>query len=262
MTEYKKDGVEDENNSKVVEKEIAGETFATTDTLELTGQALNNINAGFTENSKFDLSLKKEVSKITVKNGQGTRELTYKGEEVAKVEVHSKQIENTTITVEYLIKVTNEGEIQGYVGDIVDYKPQDLEFNKENNKDWQIGKDGNLHNVSLANSVIKKGETKEVKLILTKKLSEDNMGTSINTAEIASANNEYKISDIDSTPGNKAKNEDDMGTARILVSVSTGLIVTISISTIVLIILAIAGYLIYKKRKGGVLSEDKSKTKT
>ena len=93
------------------------------------------------------------------------------------------------------------------------------------------------------------GETKILTLTLTKTMTENNTGTTVNTAEIAKASNELSIPDKDSTPGNKVQGEDDMSTAEVIISIRTGLAFTIG-TIVVIIILAVGGTVIYTiKRK-------------
>ena len=72
------------------------------------------------------------------------------------------------MVVKYKFTITNEGVIEGYVKKLADYLPAELKFSSELNKDWYEGKDGVIYNASLANTVIKPGESKEVTLVLTK----------------------------------------------------------------------------------------------
>ena len=97
--------------------------------------------------------------------------------------------------MEYSIKVTNEGKIAGKATEIVDYMPEDVTFDASLNQSWYKGEDGNLYTTALANEQINPGESKEVKLILTKKMTENNTGTTFNTAEIAGDTNSENIAD-------------------------------------------------------------------
>ena len=255
-TQYKKDGVDETRNSDVIQKEVNGKISTITDTLTIHNGGLSNINAGFIENEIFDISLNKTISKVIVQNAQGTRQITYNKEKLAKVEIRSKYIENTTVLVEYNIEIKNEGELQGYVNEIVDYIPSDLQFSSEINKDWYIGSDGNLHNNSLLNNVINPGETKTITLTLTKQMTAENTGNSINTAEIAETSNDFSVVDTDSIPNNKKDGEDDISSAELIISVGTGAVV-VSISIIVILIIVGVVFVIYKKKeRGGKLDEN------
>ena len=74
-------------------------------------------------------------------------------------------------------------------------------FSGEENKDWYLS-NGNVYTTSLANTIINPGETKELKLVLTRQMTNENTGIVRNTAEIASSYNELGIEDINSKAAN------------------------------------------------------------
>ena len=114
--------------------------------------------------------------------------------------------------------------------------PSDLKFSSELNKDWyQTGTD--LYNTSLANEKITAGQSKSVKLTLTKAMTENNTGLINNTAEIAESYNELGIADSKSTPGNRVNGESDYGSADAILSLKTGGEVYIAITIIAIIAL-------------------------
>ena len=78
-------------------------------------------------------------------------------------------------------------------------------------------------------------------MTLTKSMTEDNTGRINNTAEIVEAYNELGIEDSNSTPGNKTKGENDMGSADVIISIGTGAIIFYSTVTIVVIIAILSG---------------------
>ena len=148
------------------------------------------------------------------------------------------------MVIEYKIVVKNEGEVAGYAKKVVDYLPTGVGFSTELNKDWYLSDNGNVYNASLANEIINPGETKELTLVLTKKITEDSLGVLTNNAEIYEAYNEQGLKDIDSTPGNKAENEDDMSKADIAISIVTGKIITYT--AIAFGVMAILGFGVYE----------------
>ena len=170
---------------------------------------------------------------------------------MAKAEIHSKQINGSTVLIEYKIRVTNVGEVEGYAKKIVDYMPNDLKFSSELNKDWYKTNTG-LYNSSLANEKIEAGESKELTLVLTKSMTENNTGLVNNTAEIAEAYNELGLADRNSTPGNKTQGENDMSSADVIISIKTGekifYITLIAVITLV-ILSAIAVPIVRKVKK-------------
>ena len=195
----------------------------------------------------FDLKLDKYITKVIIQNKQGTLVKEYNDTNLAKVEIDRKYLSNSTIIIEYSINVTNEGEIAGYVGEITDYIPKDLKFTSEMNKEWYSSTDGNLHNNTLANEKIEPGATKTKTLILTKTMTDNNTGTTINTAEITKCSNLLRVNDTDSTPGNNKQGEDDTSTAEIIISVKTGGVI-IGIVPILILMIIIA-VIIENKRK-------------
>ena len=250
-TTYKKSGVSEEQNSDAIDKTVNYEgkdqIAAVTEEIVLSDTNKFNIDLGIVEDAKFDLKLDKIVQAITVNNGKNTTEHVYNSK-LAKIDFESKYAKTSSMVVEYKFTITNEGGIAGYVKKLADYLPEELKFNSELNKDWYEGKDGVIYNASLANTIINPGESKEVTLILTKNINgDDDFGLINNSAEIYETSNDYGALDVDSTPGNKATNEDDYSTANVLTSVKTGDIVIYT--TLIVTIIAIVGVGIYMIKK-------------
>lgn len=250
-TTYKKSGVSEEQNSDAIDKTVNYEgkdqIAAVTEEIVLADTNQFNIDLGIVEDAKFDLKLDKVVQAITVNNGKNTKEHVYNSK-LAKLDFESKYANTSSMVVEYKFTITNEGGIAGYVKKLADYLPEKLKFNSELNKDWYEGKDGVIYNASLANTIINPGESKEVTLILTKNMNgDDDFGLINNSAEIYETSNDYGALDIDSTPGNKATNEDDYSTANVLTSVKTGDVVIYT--TLIITIITIVGVGIYMIKK-------------
>lgn len=241
LTKYKVEGVSEAQNSDVRLNEISidgqKQNIASTDTIKIEDSDISDINIGLIELKDFDLKLDKTISKMIIQNSAGTKTLEYNDEKIAKAEIDAKQLNGTTVIIEYKIKVSNVGEVAGYARKIADYIPKDLQFNSEMNKDWY--QTGNvLYSSSIANDKIEPGETKILTLTLTKKMNEENLGLVNNRAEIAEAYNDLGLLDINSTPGNQNQNENDYSSADIILSIRTGKAVYISIGLIIAIILS------------------------
>lgn len=248
VTTYKKDGT-NTNKAMNLTLKIDGTNTncGATDTINL-NQNLYDINIGLVINEKFDLSLSKTITKVTVKTNEKTVTNNYNNSNLEKIEIKSKEINGAIVAIEYSIIVTNEGAITGKVNKIVDYlRDTDLKFNSELNSGWYLGTDGNLYNSTLNNTELKSGEKAEVKLVLTKTMTENNTGITNNTAEIYEAYNKEGKEDYDSTPANKIQNEDDTGNAEIIVGVKTGQVTYILFATLVTATM-LAGLIILKKR--------------
>lgn len=255
LTQYQKDGISSSKNSKVISKKITvgnlEKVYAVTDTIGITDRSVANINMGLIRAAEFDLRLDKYINKVIVQTANGSSVYSYDKTQLAKVEIDSKKLANANVTIEYKIIVSNMGEIDGYVRKVSDYLPSGFTFNSQENKNWYKQGD-DLYNASLANEKIAVGQTKELTLKVSRKISANEMGTYTNIAEIADSYNEAGVTDINSTPGNKVKGENDMSQADLIISIKTGkaLLYTMLIISLVLIM----GMGVYEIKKR-VLSE-------
>lgn len=170
-TKYQVEGADETLNSDAIDKLIVYEgkqiTAAVTEEITVQDENKFDIDLGIVEDPKFDLKLDKIVGSITVNTSKATTEHEY-NKNFAKIDFESKYADSSTMVVEYKIIVTNEGAIPGYVKKIADYLPNEMKFSTELNQDWYEGKDGTIYNIALANTIINPGESKEVKLVLTK----------------------------------------------------------------------------------------------
>lgn len=250
ITTYKKQGIADNVTSKATSKElnINGKKgiYGVTDKIEINDLSIANINMGLIQAQKFDLKLDKYIEKVTVESNKSLKTYGYNNSQLAKVELHSKKEKNAKITVEYKIVISNIGEIDGYAKSIIDYIPEG--WNLEEANGWNL-QNGILTSEQLANEKIKVGEQKELTVKLVKNVNNDNWaGSYINTAEIGASYNELGISDINSVENNKKPGENDISSATVILSISTGktiTVITILLSSI--FILGIGIILIKKK---------------
>ena len=248
VTLYRAEGINNSENSDAVTatRKINGEEkiAAFTDSIKLE-QNETDIDLGLAEAKVFSLRLEKTISKMIVTNQEGTKTYDFDDKNLAKVEIASKSLSDSNVIIEYKMKVINDGEIAGYANSIVDYIPSSLTFNSGLNNDW-YQKGNNIYTSSLADTKIEPGETKEIKLTLTKKMTESNTGLTNNKAEIESSYNTLGVPNTASTSSdNKTKN---LGSADAIISVKTGTAVSyVSLTfTIVIVIFGLA-YLINKK---------------
>ena len=206
----------------------------------------------------FDLSLKKWVSKAIVTNEDGSQniiETGHTGDEnpdpPAKVDLGRQDINKVTVKFEFQIKVTNEGEVAGYVKEITDYIPEGLKFVKEDNPDWYEREplDGKerVATKKLENTLLEPGESATVSILLTWINGEDNMGLKTNIAEISQDDNEFDLPDIDSTPDNFKNGEDDIDDAPVIITVALGdTVIYIGVATLAIVILTVGTFIIKK----------------
>lgn len=255
ITTYQKNGVPTTSNSDAINMEVVLDGNKTnvgmSDTIKIVDKNVRYIDIGVYGEEKFDLKLDKFITKITLTTPTiGTSQTDYDNETFTKVEILRQNAGKSNIVVEYKIVVTNEGAIPGYVNKIIDYLPDDVTFSSEVNPDWYISKNGDtIYSSSLADKKINPGESKEIKLVLTKKLTAESLGSIMsNTSEIYEATNDAGLQDIDSEPANKLESEDDFGQADIVLSVVTGKIVGYSIIIVIALGIVVAGIIIIKKK--------------
>ena len=175
----------------------------------------------------FDLALRKWVTQaIVIENGKETvTETGHKAEDdpeaPVKVEIPSGKLNKVVVKFRYKIRVTNEGEIAGFVKEITDYVPEGLKFEQADNPGW-TEKDGVITTDMLKDTLLQPGDSAEVEIVLTWINNANNMGLKVNTAEISEDDNESDTPDIDSTPNNKVPGEDDIDDAPVILSIKTG----------------------------------------
>ncbi len=231
VTTYQAKDIETGVNSDAIEMNITlnGEKrlAGITNVINVNGNNVRDIDIGLYKLQRFDLRLEKYVSKITLTTPTiGTKLYTNKDSKIEKVEILSQNVGKASMVIEYKLVVTNEGAVAGYAKKLVDYLPSSVSFSTDLNKDWYLSENGNVYNASLANTLIQPGESKEVTLVLSKKITEEDMGNVLNNnAEIYEADNEQGLNDIDSVAGNNESEEDDISKADIVISTVTGTII-------------------------------------
>lgn len=251
LTDYRKKDVDSDKNSDA----IMSNNSIITDKIRVIDTSISDIDIGLVKAGIFDLSLDVSINNVIVQDNLKTKPYAMENTKLAKVDINSQYIENSKVYIEYTVNITNNGEIAGYAKSIVDYLPDYLTLDTSLNPDWYIGTDGNAYTEKLEKELINPGETKTIKLILIKQMTENNTGMVNNTFEIAKSYNEYAIEDVDSIAGNKAQGEDDMSIADTIIGVQTGMgILWTTITTSVLIILLLVFYMIkiyfdFKNRK-------------
>ena len=252
LSKYRVQGASQDRTSSAILKKLSisgtEQEIASTDIIEITDKNVSDMNIGLIKLQNFDFKLEKYVEKVIIQDSKGSTVKEYGDETLARAEIDGKKVNGTTVLIEYKIRVTNVGEVAGYVRKIADYMPSDLKFNSELNKDWYETKDG-LYTSCFANDKIEPGQSKEITLTLTKAMTENNLGLINNTAEITEEYNDLGLSDSNSTPGNKVKGENDLGSADLILGPKTGGAVYVGIAIAVVVVLAGVAYVIIRKNK-------------
>ena len=201
----------------------------------------------------FDLSLRKWVTQaIVTENGEEKIiESGHKAEDdpedVVKVDLKKSKINSVTIKFRYKIRVKNEGNIAGYAKELKDYIPDGLKFVAEDNPQWKQIDEKTITTDQTKDILLQPGDTTEVEVVLTWINDSENFGVMDNWAEISKDHNDFNSPDIDSTPDNNKKGEDDIDDAPVSVGVQTGQIRTFTTIGLAVLVILSSGVALIKK---------------
>lgn len=196
---------------------------AITDGINVRFASVNNIDLGLIEVSDFDLSINSEITEIEVVNNDGkVRNLNFNDKKTVKLELDSKTLDNADINIKYVVRVKNEGKLEGNVLKVKAYIPADMKFDKRLNSLWQMDSEGNLFTTSISAVEIKPNQILQIPLILTKEFNKKGLGLSVVGFEIAETKNNLGLLDRDSTPNNKNTEEDDYINVDLILGLNTG----------------------------------------
>ena len=156
------------------------------------------------EAKPFNIGVEKEITGIIV---NGERRTPTNGK-LEKVEIYRKSTEDTSVQVEYKIKVSNTGEVSGNAT-IEENIPEGMSL-ANNDGTWEE-QEGKLIKVI---PEIGAGETKEYTVLLNWEQSGNNMGEKAN---------EVKLVETGNVPGFVDNNDkDNTSNANVIISVETG----------------------------------------
>ena len=201
----------------------------------------------------FDLSLRKWVTQaIVTENGEDKIiESGHKAEDdpedVVKVDLKKSKINKVTIKFRYKIRVKNEGNIAGYAKELKDYITNGLKFVPEDNPLWKQIDEKTITTDQTKDILLQPGDTTEVEVVLTWINDSENFGVMDNWAEISKDHNDFNSPDIDSTPDNNKKGEDDIDDAPVSVGVQTGQIKTFTTIGLAVLVILSSGVVLIKK---------------
>ena len=240
ITNYRQEGVSETLNSKAIPGTaiINGNTeyIGMTDVIEITNNNINSINMGLIKLGNFDIAIEKTISTIKTVNPKGKEQnYTYDNEKIGKLEVAARNLVGTNVYIGYTIKISNNGESKGYISELVDEIPDDLQFDRTLNAGW-YEENGKLYYTNVSD--IEVGQTKEIQLMLVKRLTNDNLGITNNIATVSATNaNNVQDNNLDNNKSN----------AQLIIGTSTGRIVLNIVGIILL--LGIIGMGVYILRK-------------
>lgn len=188
---------------------------------------------------KFDLNIEKNIINVTVENNEGQKIINKKSnEEILKIDIPKKEIENTKLKIKYEIKVTNIGEINGYATEITDYLPEEFEAISTQTTQWVVNGNEAKTN-SLNKNLLQPGESKSIFIECTYKVNKENIGSKINSVKITEYENDSDSKDI--TEDNEDKEE-------IIITIKTGFTAICFTTIIVALLISIAVIIILKRK--------------
>lgn len=198
-------------DTKTVEGQVKSNAYETTEGVAVTEsigvskQDVENVNIGLIEKEKFDFAITQSIAKATVNVNGKEKEYDYDDLDLAKLAIKPKDLENAIVKIQYKIRVSNVGTVAGKVSSIVDYLPNGMMFNEEENPFWVRGTDGNLYYSGLKDTTIAAKDFQDVTLILQKKMSSDNTGIVSNKAQIANTESNTRL--VEAKKNNLASQE-------------------------------------------------------
>ena len=197
------------------------------------------------EKQVFNIGIDKWVASVNV-NGisEGAKTINNK-DEMYVVDIHRSKTDTADVRVTYKIRVTNKGEIEGSVGEIIEYIPEGYSYYPEDNSIQWEERNGTFVTNALANEVIQPGQYKEIEIVLRWNRGENNFGEKKNVVAISGEENPAGFAD-----NNK---EDNQSTADMMITVATGLDrngrFILNIALQILIFVAVILLIIRRKRK-------------
>lgn len=231
-TTYRNTSAGEDRYSSIIENEDEDLTGITNE-INVSNANVENINIGLQNKETFDLKVNKYISKISVENGKYSNEYELDNLELAKVEIPSKRINGAKVTLEYTINIENVGEIAGYAEELVDYIEDDVIFDQNLNSDWYVASDGYVYAKNLEQTLLQKGDKKEIKLVLIKNMNEENTGT---------LSNKIALLKTFSQSNAKENTENNTNTQNTLILISTGHTLEIVLMIIIVLMLSFIVY--------------------
>ena len=245
LTEYKSEYAGESLNSDFINKTITNnekkKTVAVSDIIKIESNNISAIDLGLMYKDEIDIEIKKTISSITIEDDEGKRTIEYNKEKIAKLEIAAKKLGKTKATIMYEFEIKNNGDLDTYVTNLVDYLPKGLEFNEKTNSGWYKGEDGNLYNLSLVNTKIGPGDNKKLKLAMNIDITDDTLGSYINKTEILEITNNKKIVESD-LENNKSEVE-------LLITIKTGKVILCLILILLIIVISVVMIYLIKSKK-------------
>ena len=183
------------------------------------------------EKQIFNLSVDKWISGATI-DGVSQQGQNYNTkDQLYKIDIHRKKTTTAEVKITYTIRISNTGEIEGTVGEIVELIPEGYTYNQKDNEIHWEGKNRTLTTDILKEETIKPGEYREIKIVLRWEKGENNFGEKDNIVTLAKVTNPAGYEDIN--------NEDNKDEAKMIITISTGIEAQIKMYIIIGVLLSL-----------------------
>ena len=211
-TVYKKNNVQDNVTSDAISinrQDEGTKQVAVSDGIKIDFQSKSDENLGLVNNNTFNMSLKGEVTKLRLVNGDNKNDITDKkvDKTVNKFKVSPFTSGNSNVEVEYKLKVVNEGNVPGKITKIGAYLSNDEKLVEDQN--WKLEHDGLASSRQLENEEIAPGQEKEITISIATTMDKVMDKVLSNRFEILETSNNLGVKDVNSVEGNNSTNEDD-----------------------------------------------------
>ena len=181
-----------------------------------------------------DLQIEKRITQIITTdkttNTVKKHDIYQKANNIAKLDLPSKNIGNTKLDIIYEIKVTNIGDYNAEIDQIIDLLPNGANFSKEGNEGWYVGENGHIIYDNFQ-EYLRPNEEKVVKLKLIYDLDEGGMAQIENDAYVlATKDIDEKI--ITDEGNIKIEETNNYARSELIVSIITGETILIYVTVI------------------------------
>lgn len=169
----------------------------------------------------FNIAVDKTISEITL-NGKNVSVID---NQLAKVEVKAKEVDNTNLMIKYNIKVTNKGELAGKAT-VLERLPSECEL-VGIQEYWNTRNDGMLE----SEVELEPGESRDLSVTLKWNNGQSTLGSKANIAQIINTENGANYED--------SNDKDDSSEATVIISIKTGEWVDIAMNVVLITALVI-----------------------
>jgi len=235
-TTYQAQGVDQAINSDAIQMT---DGHAVSNNIVIENGNVENLNLGLQNKDTLDFVVKKYITSIKTIYKNNEKVYDYDNLDLAKIEISAKQLKNTVVELTYKIDITNEGNAEGQVTQLVDYMPKDCTLIEDNKSGWYLGNDGYAYNDSLKDENIMPGATKTLEIKVSRQMTEENTGVLENKVSILSTYNKMSLTE---------NTENNTATQETIISVRTGYTMQISILIVFIVGISIISNLVITKK--------------